>query len=122
MGFWHWLWLASFMAGILSAALYGLTASGHFPAERREQKFRETQGALVLWSTLLVTLLSVGAMLVLAWRALPWYIALLGGGAMLLFAPMLLQPLPDSFVNGRRGLLAFCACAVAFTGLMWLGT
>ena len=26
---------------------------------------------------------------------------------MVLIAPLLLQPLPDSFVNGRRGLLTF---------------
>ena len=37
---------------------------------------------------------------------------------MLLFAPLLLQPLPDSFVNGRRGLLVFSAGAILLAGLM----
>jgi hypothetical protein len=37
----------------------------------------------------------------------------------LLFAPLLLQPLPDSFVNGRRGLLVFAAGAVVLAALMW---
>ena len=42
-----------------------------------------------------------------------------GGGAALLFAPLLLQPLPDSFVNGRRGLLAFSAAAVVLAMAIW---
>ena len=61
-------------------------------------------------------------MLALAWKALPWYALVIGGGAVLLFAPLLLQPLPDSFVNGRRGLLAFAAGAVVFAALMWRTT
>ena len=36
---------------------------------------------------------------------------MIGGGAMVLFAPLLLQPFPDSFVNGRRGLLIFAGMA-----------
>jgi hypothetical protein len=50
---------------------------------------------------------------------LPWHLQVIGGGAMLLFAPLLLQPLPDSFVNGRRGLLVFSAGAALLAGLMW---
>jgi hypothetical protein len=34
---------------------------------------------------------------------------------MVLLAPLLLQPLPDSFVNGRRGLLFFAGLALALT-------
>ncbi len=30
---------------------------------------------------------------------------------MVLFAPLLLQPFPDSFVNGRQGLLIFAGLA-----------
>jgi hypothetical protein len=116
----HWIRLACFMAGVLCVALYGLTASGHFPAEARGPKFTAGSGALVLWSTLAATGLAAAAMLAMSWWALPWYLSLLGGGAMLLFAPLLLQPLPDSFVNGRRGLLAFSAGAVALAGLMWV--
>ena len=108
------------MAGVLAVALYGLTASGHFPAEARSAKFRDGAGALVLWTTLLATALSAGSMLLKSWSILPWYLSLLGGGAMLLFAPLLLQALPDSFVNGRRGLIAFSACAVALAGVLWV--
>ena len=67
----------------------------------------------------MATGLAGAAVLVLAWRALPWYATVIGGGAALLFAPLLLQPLPDSFVNGRRGLLVFAAGAIALAALMW---
>ena len=36
---------------------------------------------------------------------------------MVLIAPLLLQPLPDSFVNGRRALLMFTGLALGL-GLM----
>ena len=118
----HWIWLGTFMAGVLAVALYGLTASGHFPAEARGETFKRGSGALVLGATLLATAGAAASMLVKSWWILPWYLSLLGGGAMLLFAPLLLQPLPDSFVNGRRGLIAFSACAVALAGLLWVET
>jgi hypothetical protein len=116
----HWIWLGYFMAGVLVAALYGLTASGHFPAEARSEKFKAGKGVVVLWATLLATGAAAAIMLVQSWWVLPWYLSLLGGGAMLLFAPLLLQSLPDSFVDGRRGLVAFSACSVALAGLMWI--
>ena len=116
----HWIGFAFFMAGVLAVALYGLTASGHFPAEARSAKFKGVMGALVLWGTLAVTVLAAAAMLLKSWWILPWYLQVIGGGAMLLFAPLLLQPLPDSFVNGRRGLLVFSGSAALLAGLMWL--
>jgi hypothetical protein len=76
-------------------------------------------GGLVLWGTLAMAGLAGLAALATAWRTLPWYATVIGGGAALLFAPLLLQPLPDSFVNGRRGLLVFATAAVLLAGLMW---
>ena len=116
----HWIGFGTFMAGVLAVALYGLTASGHFPAEARSARFKGGWGALVLWGTLTTTILAAASMLLKSWSILPWYLQVIGGGAMLLFAPLLLQPLPDRFVNGRRGLLAFSAAAALLAGLMWL--
>ena len=116
----HWIWFGYFMAGVLAVALYGLTASGHFPAEARSAKFKGGWGALVLWGTLTTTVLAAASMLLKSWWMLPWYLQVIGGGAVLLFAPLLLQPLPDSFVNGRRGLLAFSGGAALLAALMWL--
>jgi hypothetical protein len=116
----HWIVFGYFIAGVLAVALYGLTASGHFPAEARSAKFKDGWGALLLWGTLAATALAAVAMLLKSWWILPWYLQVIGGGAMLLFAPLLLQPLPDTFVNGRRGLLVFSGGAAFLAALMWL--
>ncbi len=115
----HWIWLPCYMAGVLAVALYGLTASGHFPVEARSDRLKSRWGALVLWGTLAITMLATLGLLLKSWWVLPWHLQVIGGGAMLLFAPLLLQPLPDSFVNGRRGLLAFSTGAALLAGLMW---
>jgi hypothetical protein len=117
----QWGTLLLFSGSVLSAALYGLTASGHFPAEYRPPRLQRGVGRVVLWATMLATVLAALAALVRAWSLLPWHVGLIGGGATLLFAPLLLQPLPDRFVDGQAGLLAFSAGAVLFAGLMWLG-
>lgn len=114
----YWPQLLLFMGAVLCAALYGLTASGHFPAEFRSEGLKSRAGAGVLWGSMLATAAASAAALVQAWGSLPWYAAVIGGGAMLLFAPLILQPLPDSFVNGRRGLLAFATGAVLLAAAM----
>jgi hypothetical protein len=45
--------------------------------------------------------------LCLAWAAFPWTWAIIVGGGVLLVAPLILQLFPDSFVDGRSGLLVF---------------
>src|SRR5436190_24282621 len=114
-----WVALGLLMGSVLLGTLYGLAASGHFPAEFRPEKLQRGWGALVLSGTMIATGLAGAAALVLAWRALPWYATVIGAGASLLFAPLLLQPLSDSFVNGRRGLLVLAAAAVVLAALMW---
>lgn len=101
--------LAVFMALILALALYGLAVSGHFPSEHRAPPLRDGLGAALLWGTMALALLLLLVALVFAAVHLPVYAAVIGGGAMLLAAPLLLQPFPDSFVNGRSALLTFAA-------------
>jgi hypothetical protein len=113
-----WGALALFMGAVLSAALYGLSVSGHFPPEFRSEQLRRRWGALLLWATMAVTCLASAAALVAAWNILPWYATVIGGGAVLLGAPLLLQPLPDSFVNGRSALVGFSAGAALLAILM----
>jgi hypothetical protein len=115
----NWVALGLLMGSVLLVALYGLAASGHFPAEFRPATLQRGWGVLVLWGTMVATGLACASVLVVAWSALPWYATVIGGGAALLFAPLLLQPLPDSFVNGRRGLLVLGAGAVMLAALMW---
>ena len=68
-----WVALGLLMGSVLLAALYGLAASGHFPAEFRPQTLQRGWGALVLWGTMIATGIAGAVALVLAWRALPWY-------------------------------------------------
>jgi len=109
-----------FTGATLLIALYGLTVSGHFPAEFRGAALRGGQGILLLRATMVVAGLAGVVVLVRAWNTLPWYAAVIGGGAMLLFAPLLLQPLPDRFVNGRGGLITFSLGAALLAAGMWM--
>lgn len=104
--------LSLFMALVLVLSLYGLAASGHFPAEHRAQALNTAIGALILWGTIALALILTVATLGLAWSRLPLYAAVIGGGGMLLAAPLLLQPFPDRFVNGRRALLSLSLLAL----------
>ena len=114
-----WIELVLFVAVVGFAALYGLTASGHFPAEFRADALKRGAGAVVLWGTLALTGIAVLATLVVAWRVLPLYAIVIGGGMMLLATPLLLRPFPDWFVNGRAGLLTFTAAATVSAIMMW---
>lgn len=105
--------LGVFVALVLVLSLYGLTVAGHFPVEHRAPEFRAGSGAAILWGTLAIAVVAVLAMLHLAWVRLPLYSVVIGGGAMLLAAPLVLRPFPDSFVNGRRGLLILAGLAGA---------
>lgn len=112
--------LALFMTAVLFLALFGLTASGHFPAEFRADALKRGAGAAILWLTMFAALVAGAITLSFAWNVLPWYATLIGGGMMLLLVPLLLQLLPDSFVNGRAALVTFSAAAglAAFAMLM----
>ena len=102
-----WSALVMFALLVMSAALYGLTASGHFPSEHRAEALRSTGGAAILWGTMALALATAIVGLALAWSVLPWTWAVIVGGAVLLMAPLVLQLFPDSFVDGRAGLLVF---------------
>ena len=114
--------LALFMITVLMLALFGLTAGGHFPAEFRADDLKRGTGAAIMWTTMFAALLSGAITLVFALGALPWYMILIGGGMVLLLAPLLLQLLPDSFVNGRAALLTFSGAAALAAITMWMST
>ena len=105
--------LSLFMALVLVLSLYWLTASGHFPEEHRAASLKTAGGQALLWGTMLIAALLTLAALGFAWARLPISAAVIGGGLMVLVAPLLLQPLPDSFVDGRRGLVIFVALGTA---------
>jgi hypothetical protein len=99
--------LSLFMALVLVLSLYWLTVSGHFPEEYRAAPLKSAGGRALLWGTIALCALLTLAALTFAWAHVPLYAAIIGGGLMVLIAPLLLQPLPDSFVDSRLGLLMF---------------
>lgn len=107
----YWPQLVVFTAAVLCVVLYGLTASGHFPPEFRDASLRDRDGAIVLWGSMAVATAAGVTALVAAGQDLPWYAVVITAGATLLFAPLLLRPFPDAFVNGRAGLLVFSGLA-----------
>ncbi|MFN3745736.1 MAG: hypothetical protein ACK4TL_13620 [Hyphomicrobiaceae bacterium] len=107
MGLVDWGALILFALLVMSAALYGLTVSGQFPGEHRAETLRSPAGAAVLWSTMAAGLVTAIAGLALAWMALPWTAAVIVGGGVLLVTPLILRLFPDSFVDGRAGLVVF---------------
>jgi len=104
--------LTVFMGLVLVFALFGLTASGHFPPEHRPEALRSRLGALILWASIAAAVVVLAAALVVAVERLPVYAAVIGGGGMLLAAPLVLQAFPDSFVDGRSGLVAFAGAGL----------
>jgi hypothetical protein len=99
--------LLSFMLLLLSTSLCGLAASGHFPAEHRAPTLRSGVGRLILFGSLALCLACLLGGVALIWHTVPWYAAVIGGGATVLATPLVLQLFPDRFVNGRVALLTF---------------
>ena len=64
-------------------------------------------GAIVLYGTIAVALISLLAALFAAWWLIPWYAAVIGGGLAILAAPLVLQQFTDRFVDGRISLVSF---------------
>jgi hypothetical protein len=118
MSFDAWFDLLLFMTLLAAASLYGLAASGQFPREHRAEPLRSAAGAAILYGSMALTLLALFAGLFFAWQTIPWYAAVIGGGAPVLFAPLLLRSWPDKFVNGRAALLSFSAIAAAIALVM----
>lgn len=113
--------LVLFVALLLSAALTALVASGHFPPEHRAVSLRSGVGRAILFGACVVSALSLAVGIAVAWLVLPWPAAVIGAGAALLAAPLLLRALPDAFVNGRAALVAFAsASALLAFGLVSL--
>ena len=111
--------LLLFMLLLLSASLCGLAASGHFPAEHRAPTLRAGPGRFILFGSLALCSICVFGGVALIGPTVPWYAAVIGCGAMVLIAPLLLQPFPDSFVNGRDALITFSGLSLLLTVLLF---
>lgn len=110
--------LVLFMALLMALSLHGLAASGQFPREHRSLALSADGGSAILFGSIGAAIVCLIVGLTLAWRLVPWYAAIIGGGAMVLTAPLVLQWFPDSFVDGRGALIAFAGAAVVLALVM----
>jgi hypothetical protein len=105
--------LALIMALLLAFSLQGLAASGHFPKEHRAPALTSRTGAIVLHGSTAISALSLVVGILAAWQSIPWYAGVIGGGLVLLAAPLLLRLMSDAIVNSRALLVALGATSVA---------
>jgi hypothetical protein len=113
--------LIIFAALMLLTSLQALSASGHFPKASRLPALAQSSGPLVLWTSIIVTAGSVVAGIAAAWMLVPWYAAVIGGGAAILLAPLALQVFPDRVVDGKIALIGLATAAAVLAALLcWL--
>jgi|GEM_PF-444853 hypothetical protein len=113
--------LILFAALLLVLSLHGLAASGQFPREQRKPAASTALGATVLYGSIALAIVSLGVALMTAWRLIPWYAAVIGGGLAILVAPLVLRQFPDRFIDGRASLLGFAgAGGLLALVLLWL--
>jgi len=113
--------LVVFVALMSLVALQTLSASGHFPKASRLPALAQGSGPVVLWTSIIVTACSVVAGITAAWMLVPWYAAVIGGGAAILLAPLVLQVFPDRIVDGKPALIGFATAAAVLAALLcWL--
>ena len=113
--------LIIFAALMLLTSLQALSASGHFPKASRLPALAQGSGPMVLWTSIVVTAGSVVAGIAAAWMLVPWYAAVIGGGAAILLAPLALQVFPDRVVDGKIALIGLATAAAVLAALLcWL--
>jgi hypothetical protein len=98
---------------LLAFSLQGLAASGHFPKEHRAPSLRSRSGAIILHGSTAVSAASLVIGIMAVWRSIPWYAGVIGGGIVLLCAPLILRLLSDAVVNSRGLLIGLAAVNTA---------
>jgi len=108
--------LLAFAVTMMGAALYVLTAAGHFPRSHRLEHMRSGLGAATLWGTMPITALAVFGASMVAWRDIPIAWAVIAGSLSVLVAPLVLQWFSDAIVDGIGGLIGFALLALVASG------
>jgi hypothetical protein len=78
---------------------------------------------MILFGSIVLVIVCLAAGTAAALHLIPWYAAIIGGGASILAAPPVLRLFPDRFVDGRSSLVAFAATStVLAVSLIWMAT
>lgn len=112
-----WIAAAIFAALMLALSLYVLSLSGHFPPEHRAPALQGAAGTSVMAVSAALAVVALTAGIAAGWHRMPLVAMIIGGGAGMLLAPLVLTNFSDRFVNGRGALVAFSGaaalCAIA---------
>ena len=109
------------MALLLALSLFGLAASGHFPYKHRAPALCLGVGRLLLFGSIAIAIVCFATGITVVWRHIPWYAAIIGGGGVILIAPLAMHPLPDRFVDGASALIVFSGVSLLLTVAMtWI--
>ena len=92
--------------------MFVVVVAGHFPVQSRAEKFRSFSGLMVLWGSICIVAISVLGMVYLAVAALPFYAVIIGGGLMVLVAPLAVQPFPNRVVDARVSLVGLAVVSL----------
>jgi hypothetical protein len=114
-----WVKLALFMALVCACSLGGLAASGHFPRRHHASDSGSAEAA-ILFGSIAVSAVCAVAGVTIAARSLPWPATVIGGGLVLLAAPLLLRAMPDQIVDGHAALIVSAAAAALLASLLLL--
>lgn len=117
----NWPGLGVFTLQVLVVALLVLCLCGHFPIAEQHSKFTALSGRLLLAASALSCAGSIVLAVAFANRRLPIPVAVIAAGLALLTAPLMLQRLPDWFVDGRRGLAVLATIGATLACLMVCG-
>jgi hypothetical protein len=113
--------LVLFTALLLFVSLHALAASGHFPRQHRAPALASGFGSIIIYGTTALTFMSLLVAFFTAWRLIPWYAGVIGGGLAVLSAPLVLRQFTDRFVDGRASLVSFAGASVLLAlPLIWL--
>ncbi len=109
----NWTALVLFSVLVLTIALFGLSLSGHFPTQAQKLGQKDVLTRAVVVSCIIVVALATARTFGIALHHLPAPMAIIGGGAALLAAPLVLQRFPDTFVDGLRGIVVLATISLA---------
>jgi hypothetical protein len=109
----NWAALVLFSVLVLTIALFGLSLSGHFPMQAQKLGRKDWGTRAVVASCVVVVALATAKTFGIALYHLPAPMAIIGGGAALLAAPLALQRFPDTFVDGLRGIVVLATISLA---------
>ena len=99
--------LLVFSSLVLAITLYGLTVAIHFPKQARVETPLDWPTRLLIGITIPVIALSAVHTFSFAMSRLAGPGAIIGAGAAMLLAPVVLKRFSDSVVDGRVGVIVF---------------